>query len=219
MIERVTGYAVIDTETTGFSPKTGDRVLEIAVVHLDVEGRVQESWETLLNPARDVGATHVHGITAGDIEAAPRFDQVAIHVEQLLTGRVVVGHNIAFDLRFLSAEFSLASRPVPPVESLCTQMLAANYLPGPKRTLAICCEQAGIVNTHAHSALGDTLATAELFQFYLRHHTADDAPWRAQVEAAAALVTQHRTEPDLFDLFEEPAGQVPVLRRASARAR
>lgn len=218
MIGSVAGYAVVDTETTGFSPRHGDRVLELAVVHLDAAGRVEAQWETLVNPGRSVGATHVHGITAADIAAAPRFDDVAEHVAGLLSGRVVVGHNIAFDLRFLASEFELVRRPLGDVESLCTQELAATYLPGPKRTLAVCCEQAGVVNRHAHSALGDTLATAELFQFYLRQHPAG-APWLSQLEKAAARVVG---VDDLFSFFDEGPDvsvPVPVLTRASVGSR
>lgn len=177
-------YAVIDTETTGFSSAKGDRMLEIAVVRLDDAGEVLDTWETLLDPGRSVGATHVHGITAADVVGAPVFREVAAHITGLLAGHVVVGHNVDFDLRFLTSEFAAASVPFTLGGKLCTQRLAADYLPGPKRTLAVCCEQAGIVNDHAHSALGDTLATAELFAFYLRHH-GGTPPWAAAVARAA----------------------------------
>lgn len=176
-------YAVLDTETTGFSPRTGDRIVEIAVVQLDAAGAVQNQWETLLDPGRSVGPTHVHGLSAADVLGAPRFGEVADHVSALLAGRVVVGHNVAFDMRFLSAELIAAGHPDAAFPTLCTQRLAAQYLPGPKRTLAVCCEQAGIRNAHAHSALGDTLATAELFAFYLGHHPTG-APWTAQLKTA-----------------------------------
>lgn len=198
----VAGYAVVDTETTGFSPRDGDRVLEIAVVHLDETGRVEAQWETLLNPGpgRGVGATHIHGLTVADVAPAPDFAEVADYVADLLAGRVVVGHNIAFDLRFMVSEFELAQRPLGAVETLCTQALAASYLPGPKRTLAVCCEQAGVVNAHAHSALGDTLATAELFQFFLAQHP-DGPPWQGQVAKAAE---QAVGVDDLFAFMTEP---------------
>lgn len=180
------GYAVVDTETTGFSPRLGDRVVEVAVVLLDASGHAQDQWETLLDPGRGVGATHVHGITADDVAGAPRFADVAPHLVSLMAGRLIVGHNIAFDLRFLAAEFAgVGLRPPLTEHALCTQALAAQYLPGPKRTLAACCEQAGVTNTHAHSALGDTIATAELLGYYLircEHRP----PWQSRLSAAAA---------------------------------
>ena len=192
-------YAVIDTETTGFSPAKGDRMLEIAVVRLDDAGDVLDTWETLLDPGRGVGATHVHGITAADVVGAPVFREVAAHVTGLLAGHVVVGHNIDFDLRFLTAELAAVNEPFTLGGKLCTQRLAPDYLPGPKRTLAVCCEQAGIVNDHAHSALGDTLATAELFAFYLRHHRGTP-PWASVVAQASRALPAD----DLFAALTAP---------------
>ncbi|QIK82242.1 3'-5' exonuclease [Sanguibacter sp. HDW7] len=192
-------YAVIDTETTGFSPAKGDRMLEIAVVRLDDAGDVLDTWETLLDPGRGVGATHVHGITAADVVGAPDFGEVAAHVTGLLAGHVVVGHNIDFDLRFLTAELAAVNEPFTLGGKLCTQRLAPDYLPGPKRTLAVCCEQAGIVNDHAHSALGDTLATAELFAFYLRHHRGTP-PWASVVAQASRALPAD----DLFAALTTP---------------
>ena len=190
---------MIDTETTGFSPRTGDRVIEIAVVRLDGDGEVVDTWETLLNPGRPVGPTHVHGLTAADVEHAPRFTEVAEHVAALLAGRVVVGHNVDFDLRFLENEFRLAQFPFRAPGRLCTQQLAKAHLPGPKRTLAVCCEQAGVINEHAHSALGDTLATAELFRFFLRQHPAG-VPWVDVLAAAALTAPADDLFAELFDV-------------------
>jgi DNA polymerase-3 subunit epsilon len=180
------GYAVVDTETTGFSPAQGDRVLEVAVVLLDAEGRVEREWETLLNPDRGVGPQHVHGISAAEVARAPRFPDIAPFLASLFAGRLVVGHNIAFDARFLTAEFAAAGMSVPldPGQCLCTQALARQHLPGPRRTLAVSCEQAGVVHNGAHSAIGDTRATADLLRFFLRHGPVPP-PWRALSVAAS----------------------------------
>ncbi|RYV51872.1 3'-5' exonuclease [Pengzhenrongella frigida] len=181
----MSGYAVVDTETTGFSPAQGDRVLEVAVVLLDDDGRVEREWETLLNPDRGVGPQHVHGISAAEVARAPRFDEIAPYLAYLFSGRLVVGHNIAFDARFLTAEFAAAGLTVPldPGRCLCTQALARQHLPGPKRTLAVSCEQAGVVHSGAHSAIGDTRATAELLQYFLRSGPVPP-PWRPVYDAA-----------------------------------
>ena len=180
------GYAVVDTETTGFSPTHGDRVLEVAVVLLDDEGHVEREWETLLNPDRGVGPQHVHGISAAAVARAPRFPDVAPYLARLIARRLVVGHNVAFDARFLLAEFAAAGMTAP-LESnrcLCTQALARQHLPGPRRTLGICCEQAGVVHSGAHSAMGDTRATADLLRYFLRR-TPAPASWRLLHDAAA----------------------------------
>ena len=73
----VDGYAVIDVETTGFSPQQNDRVVEIGVVYVSPRGEIQDHWSTIVNPRRDVGPTHVHGLTATDVSTAPTFDEIA----------------------------------------------------------------------------------------------------------------------------------------------
>lgn len=67
------GYAVVDVETTGFSPAWQDRVVEVAVVHVTSDGLVDGESCTLVNPGRDMGPQKVHGIAAADVLAAPTF--------------------------------------------------------------------------------------------------------------------------------------------------
>jgi len=70
-------FAVVDVETTGFSPRLHDRVIEVAVVRLSPGGLPADEYTTLVNPRRDVGPTHVHGITATEVKDAPTFEQIA----------------------------------------------------------------------------------------------------------------------------------------------
>ena len=110
------GFAVVDVETTGLYPST-DRIVEVAVVHLDANAEITGEFCTLINPGRDVGPTHYHGITAADVHNAPTFAAAAESVWQLLAGRVLVAHNVAFDARFLDAEFNRCG--VEPAPSAC----------------------------------------------------------------------------------------------------
>src|ERR1700722_7974419 len=91
----VTGFAVVDVETTGLFPAR-DRVVEVAVVHLDPDARVTGAFSTLIDPRRDVGPTHVHGIRASDVTGAPTFPVAAETIRRLLAGRVFVAHNARF---------------------------------------------------------------------------------------------------------------------------
>ena len=177
---------MIDLETTGFSPRQHDRIAEVAVVLTDTAGRVEDEWCTLVNPGRDLGPQHVHGISAADAGLAPTFAAVAPHLARLLEGRVIVAHNASFDTRFLRAEFGRVGLPVgiDPLACLCTMHLAATFLPAAPRGLAICCELAGIVHDGAHSALGDARATAGLLAHYLGCDDADPL-WAAAHEASA----------------------------------
>lgn len=164
----VPGFAVVDLETTGFSPRLGDRVAEVAVVLVDDAGRVEDEWCTLVNPGRDLGPQHVHGIAAADVALAPAFDRVVPALLRLLDGRVLVAHNASFDTRFLRAELGRAgvAAAIDPLACLCTQQLAGRWLTG-SRSLAACCATVGVVHDGVHSALGDARATAGLLAHYL----------------------------------------------------
>src|ERR1019366_7311967 len=73
--DRRPGFAVVDLETTGFSPQS-ERVVEVAVVVLDPDGSEVDAFCTLVDPQRDPGPTHVHGITAEMLVGAPTFEGV-----------------------------------------------------------------------------------------------------------------------------------------------
>jgi DNA polymerase-3 subunit epsilon len=160
-------FAVLDVETTGVLPRT-DRVVEVAVVRMDSAGRRLAEFATLVNPERDVGDTYLHGISATDVVSAPTFRDVLGDVIALLSGAVVVGHNVRFDLRFLDVEAQRARYSLPPVPFLCTLHLSRR-VGGPllHRRLAACCEHAGIAHDGAHEALNDATATARLLVHYL----------------------------------------------------
>lgn len=163
------GFAVVDLETTGMYSGGHDRVIEVGVVHVTVEGRIEGQWDTLLNPQRSLGAQHIHGITAAEVLRAPTFEQIAGELADLLAGRAIVAHNLRFDAGFLRAEYGRigVDAPLPHTGGLCTMTLAKSYLPGSRRRLADCCAAFGITNLHEHRALTDALATAELLGGYL----------------------------------------------------
>ena len=163
------GYAVIDFETTGFSPNHGHRIVEIGLVHVSPDGQVERSFETLLNPGRDLGPVHVHQIRGRDVAAAPAFADVAGALIDLLRGRVLVAHNARFEATFLAAEFARLGHtsPISVENALCTMQLASTFLPGSGRKLADCCSAYDIELVNAHEALADATATALLLSAYM----------------------------------------------------
>ncbi|MDM8084884.1 exonuclease domain-containing protein [Cellulomonas cellasea] len=165
----MSGYAVVDVETTGLFPGGHDRIVEIAVVQVSPGGEVEESWATLVNPQRDLGPQHIHGIRASDVLTAPTFAQIAGTLSALLVGRVFVAHNASFDRRFVQHEFGALGHDVPLVAetTLCTMEWSSRLLPHAPRSLAGCCATAGITLTDAHEALADATATAALLRHYL----------------------------------------------------
>lgn len=117
------GWAVIDVETSGFRPGQA-RVISLAVLGLDGDGRVEQSVVSLLNPGVDPGPTHVHGLTAAMLEDQPQFADVVDDVIKVLDGRTLVAHNVAFDYAFLAAEAELAEAELPIDSVMCTVELA-----------------------------------------------------------------------------------------------
>ncbi len=156
------GFAVIDVETTGFSPNY-HRVIELAVVQTDPVGTVSDEWVARFNPKRPVGATFVHGITDDDVRNEPPFAEFVPTIVDLVKGRALVAHNARFDLAFLRAEFARAGWRLPDVPVFCTLEASWHYLPHlDRRRLDDCCRAIGHEFPSAHAALGDARATAAL---------------------------------------------------------
>lgn len=182
------GYAVLDVETTGLNPGRMDRIVEIAVVLVSDDGRIEEEWSTLVNPQRDVGPTRIHGITATDVLAAPTFQDLMGRVLGLLEGRVLVAHNADFDVGFLLAELRQAGTEVDDatrVPRLCTMRWSSAFVASSSRRLIDCCQAAGVDLTNAHTAAGDARATAELLRHYLRA-SPPPPPWQDVMHQAVA---------------------------------
>jgi DNA polymerase-3 subunit epsilon len=113
-------FVVFDIETTGLYGKGNDRIIEIATVVLDSDLDVVERWETLICPERDVGPSHIHGITAADVANAPTFQDLAGDIWHRFEGAIPVSHNLMFDSRFLLAEFARSGFKLGNFEGICT---------------------------------------------------------------------------------------------------
>lgn len=160
-------FAVIDLVTTGFSPARGDRIVEVGVVLVDDRGAVEQEWATLVNPQRDVGATHVHGIRVSDVADAPLFGDVAAHLVTLLSGRTLVVHNQEFELRFLKAELAAHGFVMPATfAGLCTMLWSRSAFGSSK--LVDVCAVLEIERPTTHDALGDARATAAILAALIR---------------------------------------------------
>jgi len=182
----MSGYTVVDLETTGLFPQKHDRIIEIGLISLSDTGEIEAEWSTLINPGRDVGPTHIHAITARDILDAPTFQDVAAHVITSLAGRTLVAHNARFDTQFLDCEFERARLGTrPPTPSLCTMQLSTSYLRGASRKLKDCCSAAKVNHVAEHTALGDARAVAGLLRYYLSC-CGVPVPWSKTLRATRA---------------------------------
>jgi DNA polymerase III subunit epsilon len=151
-------FAVIDVETTGLNPYRHDRIVEIAALLVSKEGAVVSEFTSLVNPERDVGPTHIHGLSAADVLQAPLFSEVATPLLELLRPSVaLVAHNIRFDLAFLDLEFRRLGVAFPKCQVVDTMHLSGGG------TLSACCANHGIgIEGRAHSAANDVQAVARL---------------------------------------------------------
>jgi DNA polymerase-3 subunit epsilon len=197
--------AVIDTETTGLSAETGDRVIEIAVVHFD-GGEVTQRWGTLLHPGRKLppDVVKITGITDADLEGQPRFSEVASILQSLLEGRTLVAYNAPFDRGFLVQELARVGTQLPPVQWLDPLVFARQMQKGqgPMKLGAVA-KRLGIALEEAHRAIADAecagrvlLALApdlpkdfnDLLEFQARWQAEQDgerAGWRGRQQRGA----------------------------------
>ncbi len=149
------GWAVVDVETSGFRPGHA-RVLSLAVLGLDQDGQVERSVVSLLNPGVDPGPTHVHGLTAAMLEDQPQFADIVGDVAEVLRGRTLVAHNVAFDYAFLAAEAEMADAELPVDTVMCTVELARRLELGTENLrLETLAAHWGVTQERPHDAFDD----------------------------------------------------------------
>lgn len=157
------GYAVIDVQTTGLDPTRHHRVVEIGVVVVDDHGRRGDSWSSLINPQRDIGASELHGITARDVHGAPTFANVAPLLMESLVGRTPVAHNTAFTMAFLASELERAGYLCPgDPPGVATMHHVGRLADDAPRRLVDCCTEFGISLGRRYSSAHQSSAVAEI---------------------------------------------------------
>ncbi|MGN7778200.1 exonuclease domain-containing protein [Mycolicibacterium sp. 22603] len=184
LIGRDGRVAVIDVETTGVY--NSDRIVEIAILTLDCDGRIHDEFETLVQPHRDVGPTWIHGIEASMVHSAPTFADVAPHVAARLDGAVIAGHNVQFDTRMVGNELLTAGIDV-------NWGLSLDTLRATGCKLGQACKEHGIELADAHRAIADARATARLL-FATRHRYRDECSPAAARPLNVAPLRVHARE-------------------------
>jgi DNA polymerase-3 subunit epsilon len=157
-------FVVVDVETTGTRAYHGDRVTEVAVVHV-CDGTAKTVFDTLINPERSIppAIVAITNITWEMVKDAPRFADVCDQLLGVLEGNVFVAHNATFDWRFLSAEIERATRRPLLGRKLCTVRMARRLVPQlRRRNLDSLTSFYGINIRARHRAGGDAEATAKV---------------------------------------------------------
>ena len=160
----------LDTETTGLSPDSGDRIIEIGCLEMVNRRLTGNNKHFYLNPERpsSEGAFAVHGLSDEFLADKPRFAEVADELLGYLAGAEVVIHNAAFDLGFLDAELNRIDRPrlAGQVARITDSLLMArNQFPGKSNSLDALCKRLEVDSSHRtlHGALLDAGLLAEVY--------------------------------------------------------
>ncbi len=159
---------VLDTETTGLDPFTGDRIVEIGAVELFNHMPTGETYHQYINPERDMpaGAFAVHGLSIEFLSDKPVFANVAQAFLDFIGDSRLIIHNAAFDMKFLNAELDGASfKKIPMSRSLDTLAIARKKYAGAQNSLDALCRRFGIDNSSRtlHGALLDSEILAEVY--------------------------------------------------------
>ncbi|MEO6301205.1 MAG: DNA polymerase III subunit epsilon [Paracoccaceae bacterium] len=159
---------VLDTETTGLDPATGDRIVEIGAVELHNHMPTGRTYHQYLNPERMMPkeAFEVHGLSDDFLRDKPRFSAVAKDFLTFIGEARLVIHNAAFDMKFLNSELTAAGHPtIPMTQSLDTVAIARQKYPGSPASLDALCRRFNIDNSARtkHGALLDSEILAEVY--------------------------------------------------------
>lgn len=159
---------VLDTETTGLDPKTGDRVVEIGCVELENHVPTGRTHHVYINPERSMpeGAFKVHGLSEDFLSRHPVFADIAAAFVEFVDGAKLVIHNASFDIGFLNMELSrLDYPPIPPHTVVDTLELARRKHPGTQNSLDALCSRYGVEAGHRtlHGALLDAKLLADVY--------------------------------------------------------
>ncbi len=224
---------VLDTETTGFEPAEGHRIVEIGAIELFNHMPTGRVYHQYINPERamPVEAFDVHGLGDDFLRDKPRFAEIASAFLDFVgsDSRLVI-HNAAFDMKFLNAELSWVNLPIIAMDrALDTVALARRKFPGSPASLDALCRRFAIDNSarEKHGALLDSELLAEVYleliggrqpDFVLSVNAgassrSDAEIWRAPPRATPLPVRLTEDEKAAHAAFVETLGDAAIWKR------
>ena len=224
---------VLDTETTGFEPEQGDRIVEIGAVELFNHVPTGKTYHQYINPERAMPqeAFEVHGLGDDFLRDKPVFADVAQAFVDFIADAKLVIHNAAFDMKFLNAELSWVKRaPIPFERAVDTLAIARRKFPGSPASLDALCRRFGIDNSSRtlHGALLDSEILAEVyleliggkqpdFGLSVSQNKADldtgSVEWRPQPRPTALASRLSESEKAAHAAFVETLGEAALWKR------
>lgn len=159
---------VFDTETTGFDPLSGDRIVEIGCVEVVNGMPTGETFWTYVNPERDMpeGAFKIHGLSTDFLSDKPLFVDIFEGFLEFVGDDILVAHNAEFDMRFINWELENIGRdPLSMSRVVDTLQIARAKFPGQANSLDALCRRFKIENGHRtlHGALLDSEILADVY--------------------------------------------------------
>ena len=224
---------VLDTETTGFDPESGDRIVEIGAVELHNHVATGRTYHQYINPERSMPqeAFEVHGLGDDFLRDKPKFAQIGQAFLDFVGDAKLVIHNAAFDMKFLNAELGWMNLPLLPFDqAIDTLLIARKKFPGSPASLDALCRRFAIDNSARtlHGALLDSEILAEVYleliggrqpDFALANTAQTGMPgaqeeWRARPRQSPLPPRITEQEETAHKTFVENLGDVALWSRA-----
>ncbi len=207
---------VLDTETTGFDPETGDRIVEIGAVELMGHVATGRTYHQYINPERAMpnDAFEVHGLGDDFLRDKPTFAQIGRAFLEFIGDAKLVIHNAAFDIKFLNAELKWMNLPqIPWEQAIDTLAIARKKFPGSPASLDALCRRFNIDNSSRtlHGALLDSEILAEVYLELIGGRQPDFGLSSQPIDTPGAVSTAWTPKP-------RPRALPPRLSEAEAAA-
>ena len=212
---------VLDTETTGLDPLTGDRVIEVAAVELFNLLPTGEAFHSVIDPERDIPAeaSRIHGFTNGDVAGKPKFAEIADQLLKFLGDADIIAHNASFDFGFLDAELFRCQRPPLDRRRMIDSLaMAKTRFPGMPNNLDALCRRLGVDNSMRgnHNAVLDCQLLA---QVYLEMMGGKQPGLELAAKAAPRLVTLDVEKVERAALLIAPPSEALAAHDAFVKAK
>jgi DNA polymerase III subunit epsilon len=164
----MTREIILDTETTGFDPKKGDRLIEIGCLEIEDLLPTGRTLHLLIDPERSIppDATRVHGITDAMVRGKPKFADLVEQILDFIGEAPIVAHNAQFDRGFINFELERIGRmPTPEDRWIDTLAMALKRFPGASNSLDALCRRfkISLSEREKHGALIDAKLLAAVY--------------------------------------------------------
>ncbi|WP_395006032.1 DNA polymerase III subunit epsilon [Cypionkella sp.] len=226
---------VLDTETTGFEPGEGDRIVEIGAVELFNHLPTGKTYHQYINPLRPMpnAAFEVHGLGDDFLRGFPVFKDIAQAFLDFIGDAKLVIHNAAFDMKFLNHELNAVGLPIIPMaRATDTLLIARKKFPGSPASLDALCRRFGVNNSarEKHGALLDSEILAEVYLELVGGRQPDfglnpaaqsntsgtnqsDADWRPRPRTTPLAPRLSQAEAEAHAAFVEKMGEAAIWKK------